>query len=209
VICLTRSYDNVFLTRLAIGITCLILFACTPVNEDHYFISLEKNNGIEIIKKGELPEVFFNESVPLKYRLEKQDYVLFFEIQSAGNAEIEIKVVNKLDNERTLSVNSVSVDGNEIDGLSTEDNCLYLFVNKTINEKLASVLPVESKINITRILEAKVGIAILSVRSICLIGDMSNVIVLNIVDANDKAVGSVEMQFDFIKNGKHLYFDAI
>ena len=119
---ITTLYKVIFLTAAS-----SLSGGCTPEFEDHYYISLEKNDKIEITKKGELPELFFNEPVPIKYRLERQNYILFFEIQRVGNAEITIKVVNKLDNGRSLRVNSISVDGNEIDGLSTEDNCVYLF----------------------------------------------------------------------------------
>ena len=72
-----------FLSKLAPVLGLLLtLTACVPVIESHYILNFEKVPKIQVTERRRLDvdEIFFNLVIPVRYVLEREEYVLHFEV---------------------------------------------------------------------------------------------------------------------------------
>lgn len=165
----------------------LMIFGCSMKIDDFYYISLEENREIEVLKRGEISVdgLILNSSVPRNYRLERDGYTLIFDILDRWEPTLEITVTNK-NEEKYFRIKSILVDGNDV---SVSDECNLFHTKKS------------QKINTSHI---EIGY-----RRHCLSQSSTKNVVLNLSDANNHDFDFIELQLDYIKDGLQFYFDAI
>lgn len=80
--------------------TALILSACVPQVYSYWYMSLENVSGVDILEYGtpDLGWHFFHETMPIRYRIDREKYHLLFEVDRGGHRP-------------NLRVTAISLDG--------------------------------------------------------------------------------------------------
>ena len=178
--------------RVTISILCLCLFisACMPRISVFYRISLESVAGIEVLQKGksDIHGLFGDSIVPLKYKLQRPNFIVFFEMSKIRQAALDIRIMGTK-NGQWLRIKGVENFGPMVDFRA--GRCGNLFVpyhSEMINPKL----PVHFKWSKT-----------------CLGAAIQKKIAFKVISDSGSVIETEIIELEIVKHGYLAYWDAI